>query len=75
MSTVNLADAERRLAQLLNAVASGEEVIIQRPDGRAFRIVPADTTAPRPRFGSAKGLIEIGADFDEPLEDFKEYMS
>ena len=27
-----------------------------------------------PKAGSAKGLIEIGPDFDEPLEDFKPYM-
>ncbi len=25
-------------------------------------------------FGSAKGLIVMGAKFDEPVEDFKEYM-
>jgi hypothetical protein len=25
-------------------------------------------------FGSAKGLIKIAPDFDEPLEDFKDYM-
>jgi hypothetical protein len=25
-------------------------------------------------FGIAKGLIEIADDFDEPLEDFKDYM-
>ena len=27
-----------------------------------------------PKAGSAKELIEIGPDFDEPLEDFKPYM-
>jgi hypothetical protein len=27
-----------------------------------------------PKAGSAKGLIEIGTDFDAPLEDFKPYM-
>jgi len=26
------------------------------------------------KFGIAKGLIEIAQDFDEPLEDLKEYM-
>jgi hypothetical protein len=26
-----------------------------------------------PKAGSAKGLIEIGPDFDEPLADFKPY--
>ena len=30
--------------------------------------------APRPRFGSARGLIKMADDFDEPLEDFAEYM-
>ena len=29
----------------------------------------------KPRFGSAKGLVTfMSEDFDEPLEDFKEYM-
>lgn len=26
------------------------------------------------QFGAAKGLIKMAPDFDEPLEDFKEYM-
>ena len=29
---------------------------------------------PKPQFGSAKGLIKMSADFDEPLEDFADYM-
>ena len=29
---------------------------------------------PRPRFGSAQGLITMSDDFDEPLADFEEYM-
>jgi hypothetical protein len=28
----------------------------------------------RPRFGCLAGKIELAPDFDEPLEDFKEYM-
>ena len=33
--------------------------------------------APRPQervFGCAKGAFRMAADFDEPLEDFREYM-
>jgi hypothetical protein len=26
------------------------------------------------KFGSAKGFFEMSKDFDEPLEDFKDYM-
>ena len=28
----------------------------------------------KPRFGSAKGLFTIKPDFDEPLDDFKDYV-
>jgi hypothetical protein len=28
----------------------------------------------KPQFGCAKGQIYISPDFDEPLDDFKEYM-
>ncbi len=27
-----------------------------------------------PQFGSAKGKIKMSPDFDEPLDDFKDYM-
>lgn len=27
-----------------------------------------------PKFGSCKGMFEMSPDFDEPLEDFKDYM-
>ena len=35
-----------------------------------------DTNPPQkaPRFGSARGMFKMAPDFDEPLEDFKEYM-
>ena len=28
----------------------------------------------KPKFGSAKGMFKMNSDFDEPIEDFKEYM-
>ncbi len=28
----------------------------------------------KPRFGSGQGMFVIKPDFDEPLDDFKEYM-
>jgi hypothetical protein len=33
-----------------------------------------EPAAKQPQFGSARGLIKISDDFDEPLEDFAEYM-
>jgi hypothetical protein len=29
---------------------------------------------PKAKFGSAKGMFKMAPDFDEPLEDFKDYM-
>lgn len=34
----------------------------------------AAAAATRPRFGCLAGKIQLAPDFDEPLEDFKEYM-
>ena len=36
---------------------------------------PAVAGKVAPKAGSAKGLIEIAPDFDEPLEDFKPYKA
>lgn len=73
MHQVNLTEAETRLAELIEEVAGGEEVIIVRSDGTSFKIVPLDLVKAAPKFGSAKGLVRMSADFDEPLEDFGEY--
>ena len=73
MHQVNLKEAETRLAELIEEVAGGEEVVITRSDGASFKIVPLRTVGASPKFGSAKGLVRMSDDFDEPLEDFEEY--
>jgi hypothetical protein len=49
------------------------------PVGRAkfeFTVTPETSTGNdrKPVFGCAKGQFRMAEDFDEPLEDFKEYM-
>jgi prevent-host-death family protein len=73
MHTVGLQEAAGRLAELIDEVASGEEVVITREDGATFKIVPIALMPPSPKFGSAKGLVKMTEDFDEPLEDFQAY--
>lgn len=73
MHQVNLKEAETQLAKLIEEAASGEEVVIIRNDGASFKIVPLSTVGANPKFGSAKGLVKLSDDFDEPLEDFEEY--
>ena len=33
-----------------------------------------NTAKPHPKAGCMKGTFKMGTDFDEPLDDFKEYM-
>ena len=73
MHTVGLKEAAGRLAELIDEVASGEEVVITREDGATFKIIPVALMLPFPKFGSAKGRVHMAADFDAPLEDFQAY--
>jgi antitoxin (DNA-binding transcriptional repressor) of toxin-antitoxin stability system len=74
MQKVALVEAETHLSELINKVALGEDVIIIGDDGASFKLVQLETKKPYPKFGSAKGLIQMSDDFDEPLTDFEEYM-
>ncbi len=70
MPQIDLSYAQTRLAKLIQEAARGKEIIITQKDGWAFKIVPVQQPEQRPKFGSAKGLIRMSDDFDEPLEDF-----
>jgi antitoxin (DNA-binding transcriptional repressor) of toxin-antitoxin stability system len=74
MPQVALKEASIRLAELIGMTEEGEEVIITKDDGSGFKLIPFPDKRPCPKFGSAKGLIQLSDDFDEPLEDFEEYM-
>ncbi len=74
MTQVELKQAKARFHELIELAASREEMIIAR-DKQPFVKLSPILKQKRPRqFGSAKGLITIADDFDEPLEDFAEYM-
>lgn len=73
MHVVDFAQAEARFAELLGRVQAGEEVIVTRANVPVARITPAVPRNNRPRFGAAKDLFRVAADFDEPLADFAPY--
>jgi len=70
---VKLQDASLHLAELLEEAAKGRDVAIVRDDGAQFKILPVKLEKPRPKFGSAKGLVTMSDDFDAPLDDFAAY--
>lgn len=71
---IDLTHAQTRLPELVRQAARGEDVILTDAGEPVAKIIPI-TRARGPRqFGSAKGLIRMADDFDDPLEEFEDYM-
>ena len=71
-------EAEETFSSLIQKVMKGEEVLIthnKKPVAKLISSLAKNTAPKKPiKAGSAKGLITISDNFDEPLEDFKDYM-
>lgn len=74
MTWISLGDAQNRLPEIVEAVASGKEYVIMLDGVPLARMTPTSSLRPRRVFGSAQGLIQLADDFDAPLEDFAPYM-
>jgi len=73
--TVDLNQAKQHLPRLIEQTMCGEEVVITQGGQPLVKLVAVTKQRRKHRqFGSAKGLIRMSDDFDEPIEDFKEYM-
>lgn len=73
MYKISLTEAKSRLAELVKEAASGEEIIITQQNGSAVKLVPLASDKPVPEFGSARGLVVMSDDFDEPIKGFENY--
>jgi prevent-host-death family protein len=71
MQTVNIHAAKTHLSRLLDAAASGEEILIARAGRPIARLVPLEgqATHPRRRLGLLAGQITVPDDFDAPLPE------
>ncbi len=76
MQQITLAEASEHLDQWVEAALAGEEIVIVRDDRPVVKLARLESEQKRrpAKAGSAKGLIWMSEDFDEPLEDFKAYM-
>ena len=71
----NIHEAKTQLSKLIQAAISGKQVIIARGNKPVVRLEVLPEAQVKRRIGNAKGLIlSMADDFDEPLDDFKEYM-
>ncbi len=74
MQQVDRDEAQSRLPELLEAALRGEEVYITGEGMVRVQLVRVETEPKRRQFGSAKGMITMSDDFDDPLPEFEEYM-
>jgi antitoxin (DNA-binding transcriptional repressor) of toxin-antitoxin stability system len=75
MTTVNVGEAQTRLPEIIAGLHPGEQVVIVQngePMAMLTRSVPNQWPC---KAGSAKHIPHaMSADFDAPLEEFREYM-
>ena len=71
MTQLDITQAKSILYKLLDLAIQGEEIVITQDDKPVAKISPIKRPLKR---GTAKGKVWMSDDFDEPLEDFKEYM-
>lgn len=74
MRQIDIDQAKIQLDSLLQAALDGDEVIITQNNQPILKLVRCFQPKKRSQSGSAKGLIWMSPDFDQPLEDFNEYM-
>jgi antitoxin (DNA-binding transcriptional repressor) of toxin-antitoxin stability system len=77
MPTVTIEEAKNTLSELIHRLTPGEEVVITENDQPIARLMAATPPCePRkvPRLGTLRGTVLSMEHFDDPLEDFKEYM-
>ncbi len=73
MTTVAIEQAQKELPRLIDDVALGERIVITRNDVPVAQLVPVTHPAPKPTFGSARGMVRMAEDFEAPIEDFRDY--
>jgi len=75
MSTVTIQEAQAQLSDLIHRLNPGDKVVITENNEAVATLSRSAAKRFWPcKAGSAKGKIHIAPEFDEPLEEFKEYM-
>ena len=77
MYQVDIIEAKEKLLELIEAAMRGEEIEITQDNQPVVKLVgipPGNKKRWPSKAGSAKGMVWMSDDFDEPVEEFKEYM-
>lgn len=65
---VTMREAKVQLGKLVQKAISGEEVVIVQNNVEVAKLT---SIRQQRKLGTAKGLLSISTDFNEPLDDFK----
>lgn len=75
MPTVTIQEAQSRLRDLIHNLPPGDELVITENNEPAARLTRAEPKTQWPcKAGGARGKIHMAPDFDEPLEEFEDYL-
>ncbi|HAA29946.1 MAG TPA: type II toxin-antitoxin system prevent-host-death family antitoxin [Cyanobacteria bacterium UBA8553] len=74
MRQIDIEQVKIHWERLFQAALNGDEVVITQNNQPILKLVRLTPFKKRRQSGSAKGLICMASDFDQPLEDFSEYM-
>lgn len=74
MTQVDITQVKADISKVLDLAIKGEEIVITQDDKPVAKISPIVPVLRSLKRGSAKGKVWMSDDFDEPLEDFKEYI-
>lgn len=78
MQTIDISELAPQTHQLLSWIKSGEEIFITCENQPVAKLVlingQTSRTHQRRQAGMIKGDAWMSSDFNEPLEDFAEYM-
>ena len=75
MTNVSIEEVQARLPEILDTMAPGQELIVTRDSQPVAMLARTPRTSWPCQAGSASNqILWIAPDFDEPLEEFREYM-
>ena len=75
MPTISIREAQSRLPDLIHNLTPGSVLVITENNEPVAKLARTASTTQWPcQAGSAKGKIRMAPDFDEPLEEFEEYL-
>ena len=77
MATVTINEAQAALPDLIHRLTPGEEVVITEDDLPVAKLVatpPPEPPKTPPQFGTLRGTVLSMEHFDDPLDDFADYM-